>query len=106
MHLQFYGFLPRFLLGILLGLIYWYSGSLWTAILAHFVYDGFLIVLAYFNPGLMNEESSVKLSNIAVTTTICTAIMVLVIVLMKRKSVTTYEGVYADDSIPVKDHPF
>src|SRR5207248_7937312 len=37
-HLQFFGFVPRFLLGILLGLIYWYSGSLWAAIAAHFTY--------------------------------------------------------------------
>ncbi len=56
MHLQFYGFLPRFALGILLGAIYWYSGSLWTAILAHFFYDALLIVLVYFNPVLLNDE--------------------------------------------------
>ena len=59
LHLQFYGFLPRFALGILLGAIYWYSGSLWVAILAHFVYDGVLIVLVYFNPVLLNDESVV-----------------------------------------------
>ena len=42
-HFQFYGFFPRFLLGILLGAIYWYSGSLWTAILAHFLYDAAVV---------------------------------------------------------------
>lgn len=56
LHLQFYGFLPRFALGILLGAVYWYSGSLWVSILAHFVYDGILIVLVYFNPGMLNDE--------------------------------------------------
>lgn len=56
MHMQFYGFLPRFVLGILLGAVYWFSGSLWTAILAHFFYDALLIVLVYFNPVLLNEE--------------------------------------------------
>lgn len=56
LHLQFYGFLPRFVLGILLGALYTYSGSLWVAILAHFVYDGLLIVLVYFNPVLLNDE--------------------------------------------------
>lgn len=59
LHLQFYGFLPRFALGILLGAIYWYSGSLWVSILAHFVYDGVLIVLVYLNPVLLNEDSVV-----------------------------------------------
>ncbi|MBP8244854.1 MAG: CPBP family intramembrane metalloprotease, partial [Chitinophagaceae bacterium] len=47
MHMQFYGFFPRLALGILLGLIYWYSGSLWVAMLAHFIYDAVLIILAY-----------------------------------------------------------
>lgn len=59
LHLQFYGFLPRFALGILLGAIYWYSGSLWVSIVAHFVYDGILIVLVYLNPTLINEDSVV-----------------------------------------------
>lgn len=56
LHMQFYGFFPRLALGILLGAIYWYSGSLWVAILAHFVYDAILITLVYFNPAMLNEE--------------------------------------------------
>ncbi|MBM3411822.1 MAG: CPBP family intramembrane metalloprotease [Bacteroidetes bacterium] len=59
LHMQFYGFFPRFALGILLGAIYWYSGSLWVAILAHFLYDATLITLVYFNPSMLNEETVV-----------------------------------------------
>src|SRR4051812_18773258 len=44
-HFHFYGFFPRLFLGILLGAIYWYSGSLWVAILAHFLYDAAIIVV-------------------------------------------------------------
>lgn len=36
-HMQFYGFLPRVLIGVLLGYIVIWSGSLWPSILAHFV---------------------------------------------------------------------
>src|SRR5207237_3316846 len=54
-HFQFYGFFPRFALGILLGVIYWYSGSLWTAILAHFLYDASVIVFLYINPQMIND---------------------------------------------------
>ncbi|MBL0271566.1 MAG: CPBP family intramembrane metalloprotease [Chitinophagaceae bacterium] len=106
MHVQFYGFFPRFLLGILLGAVYWYSGSLWTAILAHFVYDGLLIVLSYFNPELLNEENSVKLSNIALMGAISFLVVVLLVGWMKKRSTVTYAEVYAEDAIPVKDHPF
>lgn len=106
MHMQFYGFLPRFVLGVFLGAIYWYSGSLWTAILAHFVYDALLIVLAYFNPEMLNDESSVRLTNIALMATISFALVVSLVMWMKKKSTVTYQEVYADDAIPVKDHPF
>ena len=105
MHLQFYGFLPRFVLGILLGVIYWYSGSLWTAILAHFVYDAVLIVAAYFNPELLNEEKTLKLSGMALVATISLVLVVLLVGWMRKKSAVTYNEVYADDK-NVKDHPF
>ncbi len=105
MHVQFYGFLPRFVLGILLGTVYWYSGSLWTAILAHFVYDAALIVLVYFNPESLNDENALNLSNIAVGAAISLALVVFLVIWMKKKSIVTYEQVYAEDK-QIKDHPF
>ena len=36
-HLQFYGFVPRLLLGALFGYLYVFSGKLWVPIFAHFV---------------------------------------------------------------------
>ncbi|MEP6699755.1 MAG: type II CAAX endopeptidase family protein [Bacteroidota bacterium] len=106
MHLQFYGFLPRFILGIFLGIIFWYSGSLWTSIVAHFIYDATLIVLVYFNPSMIKEETPVKLNNIALMAALSFVIVALIIGWMKKKSTATYKDVYADDAIPVKDHPF
>lgn len=47
-HLQFYGFLPRMFLGLLLGYMFYYSGSLWTSILMHFINNGTAVVVAYF----------------------------------------------------------
>ena len=105
MHVQFYGFLPRFVLGILLGVIYWYSGSLWTAMLAHFIYDAALIVLVYFNPESLNDENTLNLSNIALGAAISFALVVFLVIWMKKKSTVTYTNVYADDK-QVKDHPF
>jgi uncharacterized protein len=106
MHFQFYGFLPRFVLGIFLGAVFWYSGSLWVAILGHFVYDGLLIVLAYFNPEMINEEQGVKLSSLALTASISAVLVTLIIIWMRKLSTVSYAEVYADDAIPVKDHPF
>jgi len=46
-HLQFYGFLPRFLLGMALGYLFFWSGSLWLPIVAHFT-NNFLSVIVEF----------------------------------------------------------
>lgn len=43
-HLQFYGFVPRMLLGALFGYLYFWSGNLWMPVLAHFINNGFTIV--------------------------------------------------------------
>ncbi len=104
-HFQFYGFVPRLVLGILLGVVYWYSGSLWVAILAHFVYDALLIVMVYMNPGLMNEDTVVKAPNIALMGAVSFALVVLLVIWMKKRSAVTFEKVYAMDG-PVKNHPF
>lgn len=48
-HFQFYGFLPRMFLGLLLGYLFYYSGSLWTSILMHFVNNGTAVVVAYLS---------------------------------------------------------
>jgi membrane protease YdiL (CAAX protease family) len=46
-HLQFYGFIPRVLLGAILGYIYFWSGSLWTSITVHFLNNALVLVMAY-----------------------------------------------------------
>ena len=46
-HVQFYGFLPRLLLGALFGYLYYWSGSLLIAIFAHFVNNGVMVLMLY-----------------------------------------------------------
>jgi membrane protease YdiL (CAAX protease family) len=47
-HLQFFGFLPRLLLGALFGYLYYWSGNLTLAMVAHFVNNGVSVVAMYF----------------------------------------------------------
>ncbi len=46
-HLSFYGFLVRFALGMILGFIFYYSGSLWLNILLHFLFNGVQVTALY-----------------------------------------------------------
>ncbi|MFN5325087.1 MAG: lysostaphin resistance A-like protein [Bacteroidota bacterium] len=47
-HMQFYGFIPRMLLGVMFGYLLVWTGNIWVPILAHFVNNGFAVLAAYF----------------------------------------------------------
>ena len=46
-HMQFYGFIPRMLLGALFGYMFVWTGSLWVPMLMHFVNNGMAVLLYY-----------------------------------------------------------
>lgn len=52
-HMQFYGFLPRLLLGAIMGYLTIWSGSLWTAIGAHF-FNNALAVIVFVTYGSLD----------------------------------------------------
>ena len=47
MHMQFYGFLPRMVLGMVFGYLFYWTGSLWIPIFAHFLQNGMVVVVTY-----------------------------------------------------------
>lgn len=56
-HFQFYGFVPRMFLGIVLGYMFYITNSLWTSILMHFVNNGSVVVVYYLNnKGLIDVD--------------------------------------------------
>ena len=48
-HFEFSGFLPRIILGMLLGYVFYISGSLWASIFLHAVNNGAQVILMYCN---------------------------------------------------------
>lgn len=48
-HMQFFGFLPRVLLGALFGYLYYWSGDLRISMFAHFVNNGFSVAMMYLH---------------------------------------------------------
>lgn len=47
-HFQFYGFLPRLLLGAAFGYVYFWTGSIWYAVFAHFLNNAYAVFVAYY----------------------------------------------------------
>jgi uncharacterized protein len=46
-HIEFFGFLPRLLLGVLFGYFVAWSGSIWTGVWAHFINNGTDVVVTW-----------------------------------------------------------
>lgn len=47
-HFQFYGFLPRMLLGAAFGYVYFWTGSIWYAVFAHFLNNAYAVCVAFY----------------------------------------------------------
>ena len=47
-HYQFYSFIPRFILGMILGYLMFYGRSIWYPVLAHFVNNAMGVIYYYF----------------------------------------------------------
>lgn len=99
-HMQFYGFLPRLFLGALLGAIYWYSGSLWVAILVHFLYDAVGVTLIHFNPQMLQNANETIIKGewqLLLSAMVSLALTFVILQQMQKRSVASYEAVYNDD---------
>ena len=46
-HFQFQGFIPRFLLGGILGYVFYLTGSLWMSVLGHFTNNALMVISAH-----------------------------------------------------------
>lgn len=56
-HFQFYGFLPRMVLGVFLGYFFYMTKSLWTSILMHFANNALAIIAYYlYHKGIIETD--------------------------------------------------
>jgi membrane protease YdiL (CAAX protease family) len=56
LHLQFYGFFPRLLLGVMFGYLLVWTGSLWVPIIAHFVNNAAAVMVSW----IVTDETTIK----------------------------------------------
>ncbi|MFY0594070.1 CPBP family intramembrane glutamic endopeptidase [Roseivirga sp.] len=47
-HLQFYGLVPRMMLGAVFGYLYLWSGNIWYPIISHIANNGFAVIAVYY----------------------------------------------------------
>jgi uncharacterized protein len=56
-HMQFYGLLPRMMLGVIFGYFFYWSGSLWIPIFAHFLNNASVVLISFLsNQGVIKTD--------------------------------------------------
>jgi len=56
-HMEFFGFLPRLMLGVFFGYFVAWSGSIWTGVWAHFINNSTVVVVTYlFQKKIINGD--------------------------------------------------
>lgn len=91
LHLQFYGFIPRMLLGAMLGYTLIWTGSLWIPILGHFVNNGTAVLLSYLQQQKMVSADIEHISESPDSYSwllLSLALVVSLLFLLKRQSKT------------------
>ncbi len=64
LHFQFYGFIPRFALGVYLGYLLYWSRSLWLPILAHVMHNAISILADYTLQGRGIDTDNLKFTDL------------------------------------------
>ena len=92
-HLQFYGFLPRMLMGVYLGYLLVWSGSLWVTIFAHFINNGTAVIFSYLEERKTITDSVEKVGTqagdywyIITSTLLVTLLLIAIYKLSGRKN--------------------
>jgi membrane protease YdiL (CAAX protease family) len=86
-HFEFFGFFPRMLMGVYLGYLFVWSGSIWVPIFAHFVNNATVVILTYFEQKNMLPDKFDQLGtdNSQIIYTIISAVIVAVLLVAIRK---------------------
>lgn len=87
LHLQFYGFIPRFLLGIYLGYLFYWSRSLWLPVLAHVLHNALSLIVDFTLQGRGIDTNNMKYTDVHGFMTLaaaCTLVSAMAIVFLWR----------------------
>lgn len=94
-HLQFYGFVPRALLGIAFGYLYLWSGNLLLPVIAHSVNNGFTLLMMYMystNAIGFDIDSSEPPNSIAIIPAFIISAMLLYVFYKNSTRIRTQDG--------------
>jgi uncharacterized protein len=78
-HFQFFGFLPRMLLGALFGYLYFWTKNMWIPIFAHITNNGFTLLMVYLYKNKSVNVDIESTESVPLTTALGSLILTVVI---------------------------
>lgn len=89
LHFQFFGFVPRFVLGLMLGYLAYVSKSLWPSMLLHFINNGTAVVAMFLvERGVIDVDlDTIGSTNIYITILSALAAVALVVFAWRKREV-------------------
>lgn len=79
LHFQFYGFFARWLLGVLLGYLFYWSGNLWLPIIAHFFNNSLAVTLFYIKGDLAQKADNIGTGREMIPSVIFSTVLLIVL---------------------------
>ena len=90
LHFQFFGFIPRLILGLVFGYLFFWSGSLWVPVISHFVNNAFPVILSYIQDyGHLNTQTDFPLWQQTIITLLSVAISLVILIYFRNKSISS-----------------
>lgn len=87
-HFQFFGFMPRMLLGILFGYLFYWSGNLWLPILAHFVHNATQVVMVYLYDSDVMETNIEEVESVPLIMVLPSVLFLTILLILFYKLAT------------------
>jgi hypothetical protein len=81
LHFQFYGLLPRFILGLFLGYLYYWSGSIVIPMIMHFVNNGAAVLVFYLHANDIIEIPMKDFGSVSNPLYLATSIIITIAIL-------------------------
>lgn len=97
LHFQFFGFVPRLLLGAFFGYLYWWSENIWVNSFAHALNNSLVIVSSWcINKGYLSEEFDmfgVSEGGVPVIAIISAFLVAAIIFILHRRGLLVGKGI-------------
>jgi uncharacterized protein len=93
LHFQFFGFIPRLILGLVFGYLFYWSGSLWMPVISHFVNNAFPVILSYIQDnGRINTQTDSPMWQQAIALLLSVTVSFVILLYIRNKQVKYWKA--------------